>query len=507
MRSYLAAIVASSDDAIIGKTLDGIITAWNDSAHRIFGYTAEEAIGQHITLIIPHDKRDEETHIIGQVRRGERIDHFETIRVGKFGQLVHLSLTVSPIRDSTGRVIGASKVARDISQQKATEALLAEVGRRREEFMANMSHELRTPMNAVIGLTHILAMSDNLTPKQQEYIAVLKQSGDNLLGLINNLLDFSRLENGAMELEINDFNLPELIEHTVGPQRLSATQKGVALNVSLSGPVREFYRGDALRLQQILTNLVSNALKFTESGSVDLRVTAVDVGANASRLLFEVIDTGIGISDEVLPLIFDKFIQADASMTRRYGGSGLGLSISQAIARQMGGLIRVKSTLGLGSSFSVDLLIQHDPLRAALARRPDVSVVRAHRNALVVDDYEPNILVVTTLLDRLGFGYDVARNGMEAVRRSEQCDYDVILMDVQMPGMDGYESTRRIREIEDMRGLRPTPIIAMTAHVGDSDRQKCYDAGMTGFIPKPFEPTQFQTLLGDLIRPTIPQAL
>ncbi|WP_298334038.1 PAS domain-containing hybrid sensor histidine kinase/response regulator [Asticcacaulis sp.] len=283
--ALLAAIVASSDDAIVSKTLDGIITTWNAGAERIFGYTAAEAVGQHITLIIPPDMHDEEYVIIGKVRSGQRVEHFETVRRTKSGALIDISLTVSPVRDEAGRIIGASKIARDITRQKAIEAQLAEASRRRDEFMANMSHELRTPMNAVIGLAHILSLSPNLSEREQIYVRVLKQSGENLLHLINNLLDVSKIEAGAIELETRDFNLPELIEQTVAAPRVHAAEKGVGFGVAYGPQLREYYRSDPLRVQQILSNLLANAVKFTDIGRIDLRLSVVHTEAGSARAL------------------------------------------------------------------------------------------------------------------------------------------------------------------------------------------------------------------------------
>lgn len=496
--ALLAAIVASSDDAIVSKTLDGIITTWNAGAERIFGYTAAEAVGQHITLIIPKDMHDEEYVIIGKVRSGQRVEHFQTVRRTKSGALIDISLTVSPVRDEAGRIIGASKIARDITRQKAIEAQLAEANRRRDEFMANMSHELRTPMNAVIGLAHILSLSPNLSEREQSYVSVLKQSGENLLHLINNLLDVSKIEAGAIELETRDFNLPELIEQTVAAPRVHAAEKGVGFGVTYGAQLREYYRGDPLRMQQILSNLLANAVKFTDTGRIDLRLSVVHADADSARLRFEVMDTGVGIPPDKLNAIFEKFTQADASMTRRYGGTGLGLSIARALAEQMGGTLSAASTPGQGAIFTAELPLTHDPARPQTLEAAE-PLSEGRRQVLIVEDYEPNIVVVSTLLDQMGLNYDVARTGTEALRRAEMRTYDLILMDVQMPGMDGFESTRRIRQMETQRALPATPVVAMTAHVRDADRRRCFEAGMTGFIPKPFEPQTFMQVVGEAI--------
>ena len=494
LSASLAAIVDSSDDAIISKTLDGVITSWNAAAIRTFGYTAEEAIGQHINLIIPADKLDEEFSILGRVRAGQKVDHFETVRRAKNGDLLDISLTVSPLRDGTGRILGASKVARNITEQKRVETQLRESNRRKDEFLANMSHELRTPMNAVLGLAHILSLSQNLNPKEQQCVAMLRQSGDNLLSLINNLLDFSKLDNQDMELESVEFNLAEVVEKTVVMLDVKAQEKKLPLKVVYHQDLRDRYVGDPLRLQQVLTNLVGNAIKFTETGQIEINVRVKEERAQDSVLLFDIMDTGIGIAEDKTAIIFDKFTQADASMTRKYGGSGLGLSICQAIVRAMNGSICVVSRPGIGSTFTVEVTLENGAKPAQSAANQDAPK-KVHRNVLVVEDYEPNTLVATSMLDHLGYSYDVAKNGLEALRKAERGTFDAILMDVQMPGMDGFESTRLIRAFEKEQKRKTTPIIAMTAHVLDRDKSRCFDAGMDDFIPKPFDPAHLKNLL------------
>lgn len=484
LRSYLAAIIETSDDAIIGKNLDGIITFWNAAAERIFGHTAEEAVGRHITMIIPKEREDEEFVIIGKVKNGQRVDHFETVRMRKNGEQFDISVTVSPIRNARGEIIGASKVARDISRQKRIEQELQESNQRKDDFLAGISHELRTPMNAIIGLANILATTVTLTGKERQYVDTLKTSAEGLMALINNLLDFSKLGSGQVELEEIEFNLPELIDRLFNMMNVKAKEKNLSLTVAYGAGLRKYYIGDPFRLQQILTNLLANAIKFTDKGSVELRVS---VKQDGSGLVFEVVDTGIGIPQDKMEMIFDKFTQVDSSTTRKYGGSGLGLSICKTLVEKMCGEIRAESKEGLGTTFTVEL-----PLKANNVALADVTseLSRVHKNVLVVDDYAPNLLVVTAVLEGAGYSYDTAVNGMEALRRIQTRSYDAILMDIQMHDMDGFESTRHIREFEKENELSATPIIAMTAHVQERDKNKCMEAGMTDFLGKPFNPEE-----------------
>ena len=495
-QDYLASIVDSSDDAIVSKNLDGIITSWNRAAERMFGYSSDEAVGKHISLIIPPELIDEEYAILARVKSGQRVDHFETKRRTRAGRLVDMSLTVSPILDRHGRIVGASKIGRDVTEQRRTEALLAETSRRKDEFLTNMSHELRTPMNAVIGIAHLLTRADNLSAKDQKLVAMLKQSSDNLMGLINNLLDFSRLETGALHLEETEFDLAALIEKAVVMLDVTARDKGLKLDVSWPSDLMDRYVGDPLRLQQVISNLLANAIKFTERGGVEVRVRVRGRHDDITDLAIDVADTGVGIPPDKLDVIFDKFMQADASTTRRFGGSGLGLSICRALIETMGGRISVVSRPEIGSTFTVEVPLKNASRQTPVAGR---QARPERKNVLVVDDYEPNVVVVTSMLEDLGYDYDVAQNGLEAVRRAERGIYDVILMDVQMPGMDGFESTRRIRAIESEKKMDATPIVAMTAHVQERDKTQCFEAGMDAFIPKPFEPAMLREVLAGYI--------
>ena len=495
LSAYLAAIVGSSDDAIVSKNLDGIITSWNRSAELMFGYTSDEAVGSHISLIIPPDLIDEEFTILGKVKSGLRVDHFQTLRQTKNGSLIDISLTVSPILDSRGHIIGASKVARNITDQNRTIRALEDANRRRDTFLATMSHELRTPLNAILGLSYVLIRSEPLSPKGQQYVTMIKESGDNLLSLINNVLDFSKVESGAMAIEAIDFCLPEMIEKVVVLQDAAMRAKGLEFNVHYRGALKDRYIGDPFRLQQILTNLLANAVKFTEKGRIELTVALRSQDEEGAQVAFEVADTGIGISAEKSGIIFEKFTQADASTTRVHGGSGLGLSICKGLAEAMKGTIGVDSRPGAGSTFVLTLPLGH----VADARVMDNTPQADKRNILIVEDYSPNVIVLSSVLEDLGYTFDVARNGMEGCRRAQSGSYDVILMDVQMPGMDGFESTRCIRDIESQSGGRRTPIVAVTAHTFEKDRRKCLDAGMDDVLTKPLDPAQLKDLLNRYI--------
>ena len=490
--AYLGAIVESSDDAIISKDLNGYITSWNKSAERIFGYTADEAIGKHITLLIPPERISEEDDILTTLRTGRRVDHFETIRQHKNGHLVNVSLTVSPIKDNKGNIIGASKISRDITERLKTEKALKETSRKKDEFLANMSHELRTPMNAVIGLSHLLKELDGMPDKAIKFIDTLKLSADNLMDLINDLLDFSKIEAEAFQIEHVEFSLAEQIEKAISVTNVKAREKGLTLYVNFNPSVNRHYMGDPLRINQVLINLLSNAVKFTDKGSIEVDIGGVQrPDTDIIDVTFKIIDTGVGIPPDKLDEVFDKFMQADSSITRRFGGSGLGLAISKAIVEKMGGTIQVQSQPSVGSTFTVTIPLQVTKQPASVesfsANAAPLAPMK-NRNVLLVEDYEPNVLVTSSMLDKLGLNYEVARNGFEALRAFAHGRFDIILMDVQMHDLDGLEATRRIRKLESENNLDRTPIIAMTAHVREQDKSLCIESGMDDFLPKPFDP-------------------
>jgi PAS domain S-box-containing protein len=364
-QARLAAIVESSDDAIISKNLDGIITSWNRSAEVLFGYSAKEAIGKSILLIVPGNRRDEEVKILGSISRGQRIDHFETQRVTRDGRLLDISLTVSPVRDSSGTIIGASKVARDITERKRydqeREKLLdaerhareeaQRVNRMKDEFLATLSHELRTPLNAVMGWAQMLASGHLASGEMKEAGQIIERNARTQKQLIDDLLDMSRIVSGKLRLDVQRVEPLGVVETAVDMIRPSADAKGVRLEKvldPLAGPIS----GDPARLQQMLWNLLTNAIKFTpRGGRVQVLMERVD-----SHIELSVSDTGQGIKPDFVPHLFARFSQAEASANRKHGGLGLGLAIVKQLVELHGGSVHAQSAgEGLGATFSIRL--------------------------------------------------------------------------------------------------------------------------------------------------------
>lgn len=418
----------------------------------------------------------------------------------------HLKIEVAKRTDELERSSEELRVAKE----QAEEASLAKT-----EFLANMSHEIRTPINAVVGIANILN-ADMLPPeKRKEYLTTLQLSAESLLGLINELLDISKIETNKVELEQEPFDLHGLIDEVIMLISVRANEKGLTIKLDYENACPRHYVGDALRVRQILVNILSNAVKFTEVGGITIHVAGSPGRMHKTDLRIRISDTGIGIPTDKLGHIFDKFIQADTSHSRKYGGTGLGLSISRGLAERMDGTITVASQVGKGSEFIIHLLLSQadskPELRPTSLSKPalvsnNVKTLaeqagedKPRPRILLVEDNAANILVAKSYLDIFGFEHEVAHNGEEGVEKHLAKPFDLILMDVQMPVMDGYEATRRIREWEKETHAHHTPIIAMTSHGRIEDRDRCLRMGMDEYIPKPFRPDDLkEKILGKL---------
>jgi PAS domain S-box-containing protein len=664
-RSALASIVDSSGDAIYSETTDMVITSWNPAAERLFGYTATEAVGRNVALLVPLDRRAELLEHIAEIRRTRKAQNFETIRLRKDGSLLQVAVTQSPIFDSTGTVAALSVTARDISERKQMEAELTrtrdaalEGARLKSEFLANMSHEIRTPLNSIIGMTNLL-LDTELTTEQREFAGDVRDGGETLLSLINEILDFSKIAAGKLVFEEIDFELTHTVEETITLVSDQVRRKGLELTVAIDPEVPQFLHGDPARLRQVLLNLLSNAVKFTKHGEISVQVNKITENPKETILRFEVRDTGIGIPKESLHLLFQPFTQVDASTTRHFGGTGLGLSIARELVEHMGGTISVSSTPGAGSTFwftvklakqvepgkpaaqrftsltgtkviivddnsnsreilqrqltswgmearsagsaeeALELMrsaAQVDPYKVALldVMMPDVDGIELARTikadpalkdtavifissagprsdfraqlhgfdvggwltkpvpqsslynglmkvleasgngapqsppshnkdalqessamgklalpangklrVLIAEDNPINQKLAKLQLKKLGIDADTVANGREAVDAVSQQHYDVVLMDCQMPEMDGYDATREIRRREGQQSH--TRIVAMTAHALDGDRQKCLETGMDGYISKPVNIKALAAELNEVLGGTAPK--
>jgi two-component system CheB/CheR fusion protein len=517
-KGRLAAIIQSSDDAIISKDLNGIIATWNQGAQSLFGYTEQEAIGKSITMLIAPERMNEEPSILERIRQGKLVGYYETIGIRKDGTRVDISLAVSPIFDSDGNIVGASRIARDITERKRAEderaALLlreqaargqAEAANRvKDEFLAMVSHELRTPLNAIVGWTHLLKRGKLNQSESERAIQTIARNATAQAAIIDELLDVSSIISGKLKLDMKPVDLAAVINAAVDAIRPAADAKAIEVVTSFDQKAG-LVAGEAVRLRQVILNLLTNAIKFTpEEGRVEVQLKRAD-----HHVAVVVSDTGAGIPSDFLPYIFERFQQADTSEKRTHGGLGLGLSIVRNLVEMHGGNVRAESEgEGQGASFTVTIPILAASRETSLPASQAVSSERSVYGTEVYEDskdqrdldLKPDILkgirvlaiddqadtrdLIVLALTRYGAEVRACTSVTEACKMIKKWKPEVIVSDIGMPGEDGYDLTRKIRALTPKNGGN-IPAIALTGYAGAVDESKAYAAGYQVHLTKP----------------------
>jgi PAS domain S-box-containing protein len=481
-------------ECYVESDLRGRITFVNKTYCATYGVSPEDRLGGNYKTFFPEAlatffrEAYKKVYLTGETAK---LDYSMTLRNGK---QVFNEQSISLRRDAQFNPVGFMVIIRDCFDRKQNELELVKARQAAEaaskakgEFLANMSHEIRTPLNGVIGMLE-LARDANSSLEQREFLAMAQSAADSLLSVINDVLDFSKIEAGRLELERTEFDFFEVVAQTVGIMSMSARKKGLRLISDLAPDVPRFLLGDPIRLQQVLLNLLGNAIKFTRDGQVSVSVHAETMRDGRAELKFSVADSGIGIPPEKQKDIFEAFSQADASTTRKFGGTGLGLAISSSIVHAMGGKIWVESQVGKGSTFHFKSILE---LASSGARKIVEPAVVDHAAAphhplhiLLAEDSLINQKVAVCLLQKLGHRVVVAGTGVEALARMDEQSFDIAFMDVQMPEMDGFTATAAIRTKEAGTSAR-LPVVAMTAHAMKGDRERCLQAGMDDYVTKP----------------------
>jgi PAS domain S-box-containing protein len=491
---YTRSLIESNIDAIMTTDPSGIITDVNKQMEALTGCTRDELIGAPFKGYFTDPERAEAA--IKRVLSEKSVTDYELTARARDGKQTVVSYNATTFYDRNRTLQGVFAAARDVTERKRVEAELQQAkavaesaSQTKSDFLASMSHEIRTPMNAIMGIADLLAKTV-LTPEQDKYVQIFRRAGDNLLNLINDILDLSKVEASQLELEQTGFSLNDHLEKVTEMVAARAHEKGLTLVSEIAPDVPTDLVGDPTRLRQVLLNLLGNAIKFTQSGEVTLQV-ALDANPSVpTALRFTVSDTGIGIPRGKLGQVFERFTQADSSTTRRFGGSGLGLTISRRLVELMGGRIWVESEVGAGSVFAFAVPFEiwataDRPTAVPVGTEPELALPALR--ILLAEDSPDNCIITMAYLEDTPYRIEVAETGAIACKMFEHGHYDLVLMDRQMPVMDGLTATRTIRAWERANGRPPTPIVALTASALKGDREMCLAAGCTAFLTKPIK--------------------
>jgi len=503
-QAWLSAIIDSSDDAIVSKTLDGVVTTWNAGAERLFGYTSEEMVGQPILKIIPEDRHQEEPMILQRIRNGVRVDHFETIRKRKDGTLIEISVSISPVRDENGIIVGVSKIARDITLQRRLQNEISEArtiaekakeaaeaaSRAKDLFLSVLSHELRTPLTPVLTVIGMMEKDASLSTTLKEHVQMIRRNIETEARLVDDLLDLTRIGQGKLSLHFEIVDAHELIRNVVGMFQGDMTEKGITVAQALKA--KECYIwADLGRLQQIILNIISNAVKFTPpDGTIKIETSNIE-----TNITIKISDTGVGIEPEVMPRLFNAFEQGEQTITRRFGGLGLGLSIVKSLVELHGGSVKAFS-LGKdkGSDFTLTLptTSKERDKSAQDSENADLSKVLTNRNILLVEDHADTRQIMSLLLQDFGGRVVTAASVKEAVEAANKEAFDFLLCDFGLPDGTGADVLNKINKKNSVTG------IAMTGFGQEEDIRRSHEAGFKVHLTKPINVNTLQEVLTEL---------
>jgi PAS domain S-box-containing protein len=485
-RAWLAALIESSTDAIVSKTLDGIITSWNPAAVRLFGYAAEEIVGKPITTIVPPELYEQEHDVLTRLRRGERVQDLETVRLTKDGRRIEVSLTVSPIRNDDGEIVGASKIARDISKRKEAERLAQEAERRKDEFLAILGHELRNPLAPIRNVSELLDRTEHARPEIRTACDILNRQVAQISRLVDDLLDVSRIAAGRMHLRYESVEMTGLLTSASESLRHAFEAKGQEFSMSFAGEPL-LVMGDRNRLTQVFTNLLSNANKYTPSGG---RIW-LDARREDEQVVVSIRDTGMGISSTMFEEVFKLFVQAGRPDEHAGGGLGIGLTLARRLTEMHGGSIRVQSEgAGRGSEFIVRLPATGAQMLGFPA--PGATSAAQARRILIADDNEDAALSLAMLLQSLGHQTRVVYDGAEALQAAEDFQPQIVFLNLQMPKLSGYEVAPQIASRPWAQG---TLLVALSGWSQESYRERSREAGFHRHLVKPVEIDLVRALL------------
>jgi two-component system, sensor histidine kinase len=527
-KDYVENIVKSLAECLVVFKSDKTIELVNRTTTELLGYTDSELAGRSVdSLFMNYDGFLDGLDTTNRENDGGA-SNIEKVFLTKNGKAIPILFSYAPIRVREGEITGMVGIALDITERKRAEELLERsreeavlANKAKSEFLANMSHEIRTPMNGIIGMLDLLIQT-RLEAEQRKFADTAYGSANTLLHILNDILDLSKIEAGKMELERVDFDVRDAVRNVIELFDARAKEKGLLLKQNIEGSIAPFVLADPVRLKQILSNLVGNAIKFTHTGEIVISVRQLDQKSETVTLQFDVSDTGVGISDELKERIFESFTQADTSTTRKYGGTGLGLSISRELVSMMGGTLSVRSWPGQGSTFSFTIRLTRSPKEVVEKQigeakksragqgtpslpSKDPDVLFQNRNEryriLLAEDNPVNQQVILAMVNNLPLVVDVAETGREALDKLSATIYDLVLMDCQMPEMDGYDATALLRKRESDLKKPRMPVIALTANAMQGDREKCISVGMDDYLPKPFHRVDLLSLLRRWLQP------